>query len=586
MKIQYLSVIFIIIILPITIVYSEYISAQATIIKTKEIYDERLLDSTYDALKAFQLNTINTMYYTPENRVKNMQASAQTFLNSLTSAFKYDGQNAKTMNEYVPGVVFTLYDGYYVYSPLTNNLTGTNPDEVDDEYKDGKILNGVKPYVSYSCEFKKGNKRIVISYSLDNYMTVDVYDPSASEKVISHSGYLIEKLKPDGENYKHEGLNVTFSKNDTDPILSEYLNLGNGSEDEKEYFYTVIDGTKYYYSRPKSKGSASIPTPSDGDQIFYIDESLSKHVLYTKSVDNEANFKRFFNEIFHNNSSYKFYKEAYNFTKWVLGATGRHAVVDGVNEECLNLSGLTINDIASEKIKEYITENSGLTINSPILKESDPNVLSESKKSQFNTVKREIIRAVISTNLESAIRGFATYSSSDEAFLMPKIKDSDWDLLENNVCVVTFLQGFRIGGTSYNSYAVVPCSLNKEYVDENDIYILKNNDTYAKATENDVIVYAGVSSLDFKAISRINIEKRKNIKDEYYNPVSYVDSSNKLHTFLASYDSVIMSSKIGIQSDQDIYDYIKSNTTLKKLYLKTLAREKYCSFKYAKVSET
>ena len=59
MKIHHLAVIFILIMLPIIIVFSEYLNAQITIVNTEAIYDARLLDSTYDAIKAFQLNTIN-----------------------------------------------------------------------------------------------------------------------------------------------------------------------------------------------------------------------------------------------------------------------------------------------------------------------------------------------------------------------------------------------------------------------------------------------------------------------------------------------------------------------------------------------
>ena len=113
MKLQYLSVIFILIILPIVIVLSVYINTQISMINTEAIYHERLLNCTYDAIKAFEINTINTSYYVPESRVKNIDASVNTFFNSLVSAFKYDGNRKEVMKEYVPAIVFSLYDGYY-----------------------------------------------------------------------------------------------------------------------------------------------------------------------------------------------------------------------------------------------------------------------------------------------------------------------------------------------------------------------------------------------------------------------------------------------------------------------------------------
>ena len=77
MKIQYLAVIFIIIVMPIIIVFSEYMNTQMSIIKTEQKYDARLFDSTHDSLNAFQINTINSMYYTPQSRVSNIEASVK-----------------------------------------------------------------------------------------------------------------------------------------------------------------------------------------------------------------------------------------------------------------------------------------------------------------------------------------------------------------------------------------------------------------------------------------------------------------------------------------------------------------------------
>ena len=120
MKIQYLAVIFIIIIMPIIIVFSEYMNTQMSMVKTEQIYDYRLFDSTHDSLNAFQINTINSMFYTPQSRVNNIEASVNTFFNSLVTSFQYDGNLASVMKEYVPAIVYTMYDGYYIYSPFKN----------------------------------------------------------------------------------------------------------------------------------------------------------------------------------------------------------------------------------------------------------------------------------------------------------------------------------------------------------------------------------------------------------------------------------------------------------------------------------
>ena len=164
MKIQHLAVIFIIVIMPIIIVFSEYLNTQITIVKTERIYDARLFDSTHDAINAFKLNTINSTYYAPQSRVQNIEASVNTFYNSIVTSFDYRGVNAEAMKEYVPAVVFTMYDGYYIYSPFVNTLTNVDADTVDDKYEDGKIIDGLKPFVSYSCRYLNNNKEYIITY--------------------------------------------------------------------------------------------------------------------------------------------------------------------------------------------------------------------------------------------------------------------------------------------------------------------------------------------------------------------------------------------------------------------------------------
>ncbi len=58
---------------------------------------------------------------------------------------------------------------------------------------------------------------------------------------------------------------------------------------------------------------------------------------------------------------------------------------------------------------------------------------------------------------------------------MPKISETDWETIENDVCAISFLQGMSLGAKKYNGYSVVANTLTKEYIDENDIYLLTKN---------------------------------------------------------------------------------------------------------------
>lgn len=571
MKIQYLTVIFILIILPIVIVFSEYMNTQMELINIENIYDARLLDSTYDTIKAFQISTLNTMYYTPQTRIANIDGAVNTFFNSLITAFKYDGNKSSIMKEYVPAIVFTLYDGYYVYSPFRNELTNVK-DEIDDKYEDNKNLSGLKPYVSYSCKYKYNGKEYIITYSLDNYIIVDVFDTSSNNHEI-RDGYLLNVSKS-GDNYIYAG--ITFTPSETE-VLSEILpekNEATGKLVGKKYYYTVRDAIKYYYGGNNTNISQ---IPADDDKIFYLDNSGNKINQVSNYKNNKTRFNNYYEEIFRNNTGYQYYKEAYDFTNWLLETEGlKNLTTDNIDKTSPSYDGYN-----------FVEINNGKTIfNKNNIEDSDSN---------FNRHRADVIRAVITTNLSTSISGFSKYSSSGEEFIMPKISEIDWELLENNVCIATFLQGLRVGGKAYNNYAVVPNNSHKEYVDENDIYILKNDNTYAKVNDSTITDSNLKTGLGYQpGILKINLEDRVDAEGNHYYLQSYPDNSveYKFSPYLQSYTSISGSSKINGIATADMYKYIRGETkkkdgtnivvpdNVKKAYLIAIGRERKGSFKY------
>ena len=361
MKLQYLTVIFILIIMPIIIVYSTYLDTQTSIINQEANYDSGLYTATYDSIKAFQMNSINTSLYTPKIRVDLATASVNTFFNSLSTALGYQGNNADTMKEYVPAVVLTMYDGYYIYSPFINVLTevqdykdsDNNPDDqVDDNFsKDNTIYNGLKPYIPYTVKYNYNGAIYYITYTMDNYISVDKFKGGTSEH---HEGYLVSGISKSGESYTYD--EVTFNNTDSEK-LSEYLYL---SDSEKGmYFYATIDGTKYYYE------------DTDGEKIFYIDNNGKKVYQSEKNGSNSENFSLYYNRIFNNNSAYWYYKKAYEFTKWVGD----------------NLLDLTIGSIVKDNssYSNYKFSDVGKIFDDGI----------QYSNSNFNQHRKDVIRAII-----------------------------------------------------------------------------------------------------------------------------------------------------------------------------------------------
>lgn len=170
MKLQGLAVIAIIIILPMTIILSSYSQSQIKTLQLQTQYDSKLQNATYDAIKAFQLNMSNSSTSDLANsKMRDIKASVNTFYNSLASHFNMVGYGKDVLQNYVPAIVYTLYDGYYIYSAYDNTLDA----EDKFDYKNGESIYGLKPYIYYSCRYKPNdNSDFVITYSLDSYITI------------------------------------------------------------------------------------------------------------------------------------------------------------------------------------------------------------------------------------------------------------------------------------------------------------------------------------------------------------------------------------------------------------------------------
>ena len=562
MKLQYLIIIFLLIMTPIYLVFSRYIDVQMEKINIQNTYDIRLREATYDAVKAFQTNTINSFLYVPETRVKFSKASVNSFFTSLNLAFGYNGESKTLMNGYVPAVVLTMYDGYYIYAPFVNELTNVKDEDVDEDYKDQTTLTELKPYITYSCRYEKGSTDYIITYSLDNYIIVDESNGSMHKR---HEGYLIGLNQytdvqgysnyDNPENitsFKFNG--ITFS-NDTKEQLSEYLIDENGDGDF--YFYTIRNGTKYYYGTTDANGKIihkdlkePIGDDNTTDVIFYINDSGVRVKQVFNYKDNKEDFNSYYNSIKENTLAFEYYRDAYVFSKWVED----------------NLNNITIGDIVSTiNYDGYEFTDVG-----NIFGEINNNI--EDSDSKFNQHRKDVIRAVIQTNLSTAISGFSTYSQAEEniQFIMPKISEENWELLENNVCIATFLQGFPIGSKTYNGYAVVPNTKTKEFVDEEDIYVLKDDNTYAKVNEQGASLKSNTSG-----VWRINFEI-KNFRGRTYIPTCYTEKK----PYLESYNTMMGTN---LESYTDIYKYIRKETTpyvIKRAYYIGLGRERKGTFRF------
>ena len=193
MKIQGLAIIFILIILPITLVIGEYANTQKDVIELELLYDSRLITATHDALKAFQINTFNDAASDiADSKISSIEASVNAFYNSMVSSFGMQGYSQETLQSHVPALVYTMYDGYYIYSPYTNVADLSSGTGLNIKLDSNDIQYGFKPYVYYSCRYVTGSSDFIINYSLDNYITVQgVIDREPVNETGLYSGYLL-----------------------------------------------------------------------------------------------------------------------------------------------------------------------------------------------------------------------------------------------------------------------------------------------------------------------------------------------------------------------------------------------------------
>ena len=217
MRIQNLAVVFVIIILPITLVLQAYIRNLTNVTNIEARYNEILMGSTYDAVRAYQMNTINNDYSgVNTSRQRDVKASVNSFFNSLATGLRRSGSTRASMNEYVPALLFNLYDGFYVYGPYNNvasvgsdndgdnqqDATGPGENQVDNKrpFFNENVQNtentiyGIKPFTYYSCKYTSDQYDITINYTLDNYIAVagTVKDEDGNSVQISGAGYYID----------------------------------------------------------------------------------------------------------------------------------------------------------------------------------------------------------------------------------------------------------------------------------------------------------------------------------------------------------------------------------------------------------
>lgn len=544
MKIQNLAIIFIIIILPISLVLASYTKTRVETLNLQAEYDTKLNSATYDALKAYQVNSLqNKVGGLANSKIRDINASINTFFNSMQSNFPTLGYTKESIQNYVPAIVYTMYDGYYVYAPFTNTW-GTNSSnssistEMEDQiktssqtkYKDKQELYDLKPYVYYSCRYIRGDIDVVITYSLDNYIQIQ---GNIGGETVSRYGYLLNNLKINGNTITYEGVNIETENGEN---LKESVYVGGNVN---SYQCLKKNGTKYY-----SDGSNAF-TVSNGERINQDDPVNSNSVVEKTTAYDVEN----------NDSAIKYFQEAQDLKSFM---------------EEYGLTNLTTDDIVDiDTGNKYETGKSPYTKLGKIFDFTDGGEGGiESEKSNFNLHRIDVIKNAIERNLSIVIANYDTVSKTQTEFRLPKLKDSDWDKITDNIGIISFFQNVNIGGKVYSGYSIVSNTKNEDVVTYDSIYIKDINNVCHSITENFTETNTNLSGA--VGVFNVDIERRSeddsNQNSGYYFPVYAT----------LSYDSIITKNNISKASNQSMKEYVNSlSLDLKKIYYTALARERY-----------
>ena len=562
MKLQHLAIIFVIIILPISMVISEYIQTQIDTISLQTQYSSKLHTATHDAIKAFQLNTLNNKYSSvSDSKIRDLEASISTFYNSLGTELGASGYDTESLQQFIPAIVYTMYDGYYIYGKYYN-------------YNENEYQYGLRPYVYYSCRYvtTNGNDDFVVNYTLDNTITIygKVYNTEKGiTEYITKSGALINPDLIDKNSI--DTVDYNYVNNIGNTISHEYvtsIKYGDvviGKEILEEQLITISDDGKVSRNTYQYVNYSNRKVYKDSNGYFWNNNNKKQYItdeetlMFVKHMtDANGNLC--------SNSAAQYYADAYEFSKWVRDNLG-----DIKQSNAVDSDGNAITDFAIKtKDDEYIFKLS-----------EDNNPLIDS--STFNQNRISVIRRTIQTTLNTAIANYS--SSAGYEFAMPIFTEQDWDILVNNISVASFMQGMPIGSKYFNNYCIIANNKNKEIVTKDSIYIIteENNEAH-KVASMDVIdnkkkVIGAYKNTDFEMQTVVINEGNEVYYYPHANDKCYECMINVSTTY--DIDDIIEGKIKKYNKNTDEYEETidVTNSNLRKIYLTALARERYDLYK-------
>lgn len=488
MNLQSLTIIFVIIFLPIILISTYYIQREVDTITLQTSYDTKLIAATTDAVTAFEINTANEDLTATADSLRSMiEASNNVFTTTMATNLGMSGATQSKILPYIPAIVYTLYDGYYIYSPTKQPKVLTDPDGVYVKVGDVGVREDAAGKYLYDYDLIKNtpDKSTLSKSKISNeedygkilYFAEDtngkigknitcVTNPEIAYQTTS---YILKSYIPYSMKYKKGEPSID----------KEYDVIINYTLDNYITVYGTIDGV--YYSKSGylididrvSDISIKLDELSidDIDDLVKSKDDISLRVdglEITSSNENSAMSEHYTGVMLSDNkSAVAYYLKAYMFSNWVKeNLIDINPTTDILNDSKNLQQGFSIKQ-SGENLKDDAKLFWDYTEESIFKTNNDWNI--ENSNSNFYEHKRKVIKNSIQYSLNQAM---ATYNQGqgDEYYQMPILSEPEWDKLLSNVSVLAFMQGLPCGLKTYSNYALVTSTNNEIMANLEDIY--------------------------------------------------------------------------------------------------------------------
>lgn len=407
MKLQGVSVIFALIVLPLILVLIYYIQLQVDTIDAQNRYDVKLLNSTYGAMSAFEINTANEDLSSVSDSLRTIiDASTNIFFNTLSTNLGMSNASKSYVEPYIPALLYTLYDGYYISAPTRTPKILTDTD--------GNAVT-------------MGSVGVTVSGSTINYKEVHTSDESqanCTNCIITRDPDTgrVTACQPGSENH------IIYNSGDAPDQPVEYSKMT--AEEQCDYYVEHKDLTteeeKQSYGQLIYIKKKADPNEPDSYTIDVNDAELEvKHVLKTYmpysarykdtnfdvtvvyTLDNYVTVEGTLGDIYYTKSGYFIPEDSVNILK-----TETQKLKDDGTVETITKTGTDAKALLSynqNEAKDFIYDGNYVEIEL----EDGTNISTGSTRKSYAVLEEEI--RGLETNMDLALSYIAQFPSMQES---------------------------------------------------------------------------------------------------------------------------------------------------------------------------